>query len=69
MYTNLEVAIVKSHLKKSEIAEKLNLKTVAFYRRLRGVVKWRGDERERLAVIINNTLGTNYTVKYLFKEI
>ena len=67
MFKNLIAEMARAGLLYKEMAEKIGIGEVAYSNKIKGITDWKVTEMVAIQKIINEKLGTSYTLDYLFK--
>lgn len=68
MFRNLIAEMARAGFTNKAIAKEINISEIAYGRKVSGVSDWKATEMVAVQKIINDKLGTNYTLDYLFKS-
>ena len=66
VYRNLIAEMTRAKITPEAMGEKMGLCKVTIYYKINGRVEWKVAQMLQAQAIINEALGTNYTLDYLF---
>lgn len=67
-YANLEAEFTRMGLSVEEVGEKLGFAKVVLYNRLNGKTSWTLSDMLKVQKLVNDRLGKQYTLDYLFSK-
>lgn len=67
-FLNLRGTLKQSNISVEEVASLMGVSRFTYNSRLTKITKWKLDEMILIKTKINEKLGTDYTLEYLFKE-
>lgn len=69
MFRNLMAEMARADINNKEMAEKIGIGETAYGRKLKGTNDWNVSEMIAIQKILNEELGTSYTLDYLFSPV